>query len=462
MEELYAIPAQWKWVTLENIGKTYSGATPKTSDQSNFDGDIPWITPADLTGYTAQHISKGRRNISKKGLNGSSAKIVPEGTILFSSRAPIGYVAIASNPLCTNQGFKSIKPYEGVDSKFVYYYLKSAKELAESRASGTTFRELSGSRFVKLPIPLAPTSEQKRIVDKIELLFSDLDKGEALLKQVQKQLATYRQSVFKAAVNGELTKGESQKHALPKWRSSLLEDVILSKPRNGFSPKGVDYKTSVKNLTLTATTSGTFKPEYFKYVDIEVEPDSHLWLEDGDILIQRANSIDYVGVSAIYRGPSHTFIYPDLMMKVRANETLIITEFLYLVLSSSAARNFFASNATGTAGSMPKINQKIVMATPVLVPSIQEQEEIVNQVENAFFKIKTLEAWCARELKRSATLRQSILKAAFSGQLVPQNSMDEPAGALLARIQFTCTKQSNTAIGKPLRRNHKSKKSVAA
>ena len=129
------------------IADVVGGGTPKTKDPSNFDnGDIPWITPADLTGYTAKYIERGKRNISKKGLDGSAARMMPAGAVLFSSRAPIGYVAIAANPVCTNQGFKSFVPRAGVLPEYLYYYLKQAKPLADDLASGTTFKEVSAKR----------------------------------------------------------------------------------------------------------------------------------------------------------------------------------------------------------------------------------------------------------------------------------------------------------------------------
>mgnify|MGYP001144912870 CR=1 FL=1 len=141
------LPPSWIWAKIKDLGLIVSGGTPKTSEPSNFDGNIPWITPADLTGYTAKTIGKGRKSISQKGLEASSAKLMPKRTVLFSSRAPIGYVAIAGNDLATNQGFKSVIVDESLDEEFVYYYLKSAKQLAENAASGTTFKEISGSRY---------------------------------------------------------------------------------------------------------------------------------------------------------------------------------------------------------------------------------------------------------------------------------------------------------------------------
>lgn len=115
---------QWKEYRLGEIGTVVGGATPSTKDASNYDGDISWITPKDLSVLTERCIYRGERMITQKGYNSCSCKLLPKGSVLFSSRAPIGYVAIASKELCTNQGFKSILPFQNiVDSMFLYYLL---------------------------------------------------------------------------------------------------------------------------------------------------------------------------------------------------------------------------------------------------------------------------------------------------------------------------------------------------
>ncbi len=188
----------------------------------------------------------------------------------------------------------------------------------------------------------------------------------------------------------------------PSWAWVRLATVATFGPRNGYSPKAVDYPTAVKTLTLTATTSGRFKPEHVKYIDEEVAPESDLWLREGDILIQRSNSIDYVGMAAVFHGPGNTFIYPDLMMKVRLSSGLDI-DFAHLVLLSTPTRHFYRARATGTAGSMPKINQAVVSATPIPLPPLAEQKRIVAKVEALMklcddleAKLKTKEATASR------------------------------------------------------------------
>ena len=178
-EELpFDIPENWAWCRLGEIGEIISGGTPSTSNDNYWNGNISWITPADLSNYKEKYISRGKRNISIEGLENSSAKIICKGSVLFSSRAPIGYVVISEKEVTTNQGFKSISPYIENSEHYIYYFLLAEKENISLKASGTTFKELSGTEFGKIFIPLPPLAEQHRIVEKIEHIFAVLDELE--------------------------------------------------------------------------------------------------------------------------------------------------------------------------------------------------------------------------------------------------------------------------------------------
>ena len=169
------MPKGWAWCKLGDIGEIIGGGTPSTSIEEYWNGEISWITPADLSNYSDKYIAQGKRNITQLGLDNSSAKLIPKGSILFSTRAPIGYVVIADRPLSTNQGFKSLSLSINMSEEFVYYFLLAEKERIKLFASGTTFQELSASAFSKILIPLPPLAEQHRIVEKIETYFSFLD-----------------------------------------------------------------------------------------------------------------------------------------------------------------------------------------------------------------------------------------------------------------------------------------------
>ena len=230
-----------------------------------------------------------------------------------------------------------------------------------------------------------------------------------------------------------------------EWQQTTLNKVIKEKPRNGYSPRAVDYPTKVKSFSLSATTSGEFKAEHFKYVDQDIPKDSYLWLQPGDILIQRSNTLEYVGTSAIYTRNFNEFIYPDLIMKIQVREELAKPEYIHYLLSGKQTRDYFKANATGTAGNMPKINQKVVMNTPVLLPSIKEQSEIIHQIKKIFNTAYLIENCFQQTEDDLTTLDQSILAKDFQGELVPQDPNDEPASVLLERIQAERAKLNGKA-----------------
>lgn len=198
-------------------------------------------------------------------------------------------------------------------------------------------------------------------------------------------------------------------YEIPKnWKWQCLENLLIFGPTNGFSPKAVKYETPVRSLTLSATTSGTFKGEYSKFIANEIPADSDLWLEDGDILVQRGNTLEYVGVSAIYRGKSNTYIYPDLMMKLRVSSEMDIN-FVHLVMSSEACRDFLRARASGTSGTMPKINQKTLKSLPIPIPPLNEQHRIVAKVDQLMVLCDTLEQHIDHATHKQTALLNAVM-----------------------------------------------------
>ncbi len=156
---------EWKECTIADLGEVVGGATPSTRKPENYEnGDIAWITPKDLSTFNGRFIFRGERNITEIGLNSCSTRLLPPNTVLFSSRAPIGYVAIAAKEMCTNQGFKSVIPNADTDYMFLYYLLKYNRDSIENMGSGTTFKEVSGNtmKSIKVRVPV-DKEEQQRI-----------------------------------------------------------------------------------------------------------------------------------------------------------------------------------------------------------------------------------------------------------------------------------------------------------
>lgn len=225
----YQLPKGWEWVRLGEIGQIIGGGTPKTGNPDYFSvNGISWLTPADLYSLKDKYISKGRRDISPLGLQKSSAQLMPAGTVLFSSRAPIGYVAIAKNELATNQGFKSCATYIQEINQYLYYYLKYSADEIDANATGTTFKEVSGKIFSLIFVPLPPLNEQNRIVERVDQLMALCDELEKNKEKQNKKQVTLNNASLEKLLSADSPE-EFQNH----WRRIAVNfDLLYSNPEN--------------------------------------------------------------------------------------------------------------------------------------------------------------------------------------------------------------------------------------
>lgn len=187
--------AEWIERKISDIGTVVGGATPSTKKPENYDdGKIAWITPKDLSTFSSRYIERGERNITEIGLKSCSTQLLPPNTVLFSSRAPIGYVAIAANEVCTNQGFKSVIPNENTDPLFLFYLLKYNKGKIEGMGSGTTFKEVSGNTMKNILVNV-PTD--KKVQEKIASILGSIDDKIEENERINNNLEQQAQALFK-------------------------------------------------------------------------------------------------------------------------------------------------------------------------------------------------------------------------------------------------------------------------
>ncbi len=527
MSDALHLPKSWVQVTVADLGKVVSGGTPSTKENSYWGGNISWISPSDLTGYSDKYISKGAKSITQEGLKNSSATIMPAGSIHFSSRAPIGYTVISSREITSNQGFKSLVPAQGVFNEYIYYYFKSAKQLAESRATGTTFKEISGAAFSKLPVPLPPTNEQHRIIAKIEELFSELDSGLENLKTARAQLKVYRQALLKHAFEGKLTaqwraenqgkletaeallkriqqeRAERYQQQLADWENKSPSIPLLqrgkttptdtasippfvkgglggiSKPK---APKPLPPLTAEELAELPELPEGwgwvrvgeiadvqlgrqrspnnrsnLFPTKYIRagnltdsglnledVLDMEFEPQerARFLLKAGDVLLSEASgSANQVGKPAVWRGEIEECCFQNTVIRVRSLDAL--SEYLFWVFKTYYVTGVFSKLSGGVGINHLSAGKLESMAIPLV--DIFESEKLLELINEKLSLIENLDQTLATSLQQAEALRQSILKKAFSGQLVPQDPHDEPASKLLERIKA----ERNAQTAKP-------------
>ncbi len=291
-----------------------------------------------------------------------------------------------------------------VNKKWVFYFLWSLEGNAQilDDFRGAAQGGISNNFSNCINVPLPSIDVQNKLVQAIEDKFSQIDVASNLLRLSVDQLNAFKESILEA---------EFGKINYKRKLSSLLS----TKLSNGYSGKPVKYETDTKVLSLSATTSGIFDASQYKFLDEAGLDTRDIWCKQGDIYVQRGNTIEYVGVPAIYTGKDKEFIFPDLMIRIRANRDVIETKFLYYALSSTKIRNEMRKNAKGSAGTMPKINQSILNDLDIPCCSIEEQLQIVERLEGRISNADDMTATVLEAISRCIGLKKSVLKSVFSG-----------------------------------------------
>ena len=397
--------------------------------------------------------------------------------MLISSRAPVGYCAVAEVPICTNQGFKSLRLKAPIDPFFLRYFVLFARRRLNDAASGTTFNELSGRAMEQIIFPLAPLPEQRRIVARIDALFAEIAEGEAALAAARKGLETFRRALLKSAVSGELTKGWREANPpaetshdllariakaratngstkgrgrrgnvdrvldveglpeLPKgWAWGTMDLAKSGDQRNGISIPGSPSPPGVKALRLDALTSSGIDFTAVRYIPLPLERVGAYQVNEGDILISRANgSPDLVGRSVYIDEILETIVFPDTIIRYPLGSDHDLGRWMELAWNSPLGRSQIRRLAKTTAGIL-KISQEDIAQVALAIPPRAEITEILRRVSDALAAVADAQALLDAQTADAVRLRQSILKAAFEGRLSFQDPTDEPASALLARL----------------------------
>lgn len=418
----YKIPDNWCWTKLGKITSIIGGGTPSSKINEYYDnGDIAWITPSDLSNYNNMYISKGKKMITKLGLMKSSAKLLPKGTVCLSSRAPIGYVVIAKNELSTNQGFKSFLPSKVFKSEYLYWYLKSIKHILEAKASGTTFLELSAKKAGEVEIPLPPISEQQRIVNRIESLFTKLDRAKELIENTLAQFEQNKMAILHKAFTGQLTvKWRKENNIdLSSWKKCELKEVFKV-VKDKYNPQTENQIVNYIGLENIETSKGIIS----KSNSSEVKSIKTKFKKD-DVLYGKLrpylNKHDVVNFDGICSTDILVFRFNDINTAKYINYYFNLPMFIQYAVENSSGIN------------LPRVSEKTISKYKISLPTIEEQQEIVNILDNLlakYNKIKNLE----QQLEKIELLKKAILAKAFRGELGTNNPDEESAENLLKEI----------------------------
>lgn len=388
---------EWIEKKISELGTVVGGATPSTKDEQNYiDGSIPWITPKDLAGFRGRYISRGERSITQKGLASCSAQMMPKHSVLFTSRAPIGYVAISANPVCTNQGFKSVVPNEKTDYLFLYYLLKFYKDKIEALGSGTTFKEVSGTTMKNIVVRVPKEKEKQR---EIGLILSSIDDkieaNEKINHNLQQQvLALYRQmfvdspndnrKICRADEYFDISIGKTPPRKEPEWFKTIRTDNIVWVSIADMGNCGLFIGDSSEYLS----------PDAVKKFNVVTVPNN-------TVLLSFKLT---VGRIAITDGQMTT----NEAIAHFKTDNKAINEYLYCYLKSYNFQTLGSTSSIATA-----VNSKIIKAMPFVVPTDEELSVFHDFAAPAFGKIKA----CQHENMRLAELRDSLLPKLMSGEI---------------------------------------------
>jgi type I restriction enzyme S subunit len=365
---------EWRTFKLGDIAEIVGGGTPSTAKDEYWSDDIPWITPRDLSGSDEKYISRGERNISQNGLENSSAKLLPAGTVLLSTRAPIGYLRIALNPLSTNQGFKSLitKP-DLVSNEFLYYLLKSQVSYLKSVGVGSTFAEISGGTLSRLEFRFPPLHEQIKIVEILSLLDEKID----LNHKTNQTLQEIAQAIFKEwfvdfnypGATGEMV--DSKMGLLPKgWRIQNLGE-LSSTITKGTTPTtlGDNFVEKGVRFLRVDCIDETYGIDESKSLFITQETHEKLrrsQLMQNDILITIAGSIGRLSIVSERVLPANL---NQAIGIIRIDENIVPVNYIFQYLKQPIIRNKLLSGVTQSV--QANISLQDLRSLLIIIPSKQ-------------------------------------------------------------------------------------------
>jgi type I restriction enzyme S subunit len=394
--------AGWKTVKLGEACKIVNGATPSTSVEANWGGPHCWITPAEMGGLSDPYVSKTRRTLTDAGLADCSASLLPTGSVILSSRAPIGHVIINTVPMATNQGCKSMIPRSDLDAKFLFYFIKANVLLLESLGTGATFKELSGGKLASVEIPLPPLVEQKQIVALLDEAFAGIDK----LSSNAKKRSSEALHVFEQERDSFFSNSEN------KYTETTISEVT-TRLQYGTSEKSASTGRYVV-LRMGNIQDGEIDYEDLKYTSSQEVIDQYC-LKPGDVLFNRTNSPQWVGKSAIYRGEMPA-VFAGYNIKIHTIADQIDSEFLTFFLNSDRAMSFGRSTFISSVN-QANINAEKLRSYRLPLPPLLEQKKIAERLKQVKKMSRDLYTIYDNILTQSNHLKAAILSHAFNGAL---------------------------------------------
>ena len=385
----------WQIKRIGEVASIVNGGTPSTSNPKYWDGGIEWLTPKDMGKLTGKYVSFGERTISQEGVDNSSAKILPPYSVILSSRAPIGYVAINTLPMSTNQGCKGLIPSKSITAEYLLYFLLKSTKLLNDLGTGATFKELSGGKLGEILIPVPSISEQQHIVTLLDAEFAKID---ALKANAEKNLQNAK-DLFQAALKKELE---------PKngWKRVLMGDVcVLSQGLaiNSQTKHLLVEKSELPLLRIKDLRDGTreiFVNEKECPLSCRAYPDDMIYTRTGTL------GLIFTGMYGVMH---------NNCFKIQIDREQIDKFFYMFYVQQASFKNSVLEVAQRAA--QPDITHKLFKEQLFSFPSISEQKKIAQILVEVEGKCKILQANYEKTLSLCDDLKQALLRKAFNGEI---------------------------------------------
>ena len=425
------LPPNWSWVKLGDVCFTTSGGTPSRGNSKYYNGTIPWVKSGELDKGL---ILDTEEKISEEALKNSSAKIFSKGTLLIALYgATIGKLAFLGIDAATNQAVCGIFKNENIDSNFLSNFLFFKKSYLVKQSIGGAQPNISQGILKNLEIPFPPLPEQKKIVEKIEELFSGLDSGVASLKKAKAQIRLYRQSVLASAFSGKLltpsaeriAQSEMLKAAEPKvdysnqlpdgWKRLKLGEVTLINPRLPFEL--IDGNILVTFLPMRQVEELTGKFDLSMVRNYSEVKKGFTPFTNGDVIFAKITPCMENGKIAVLSNLKNKIGFGSTEFHVFRTKNELNNHYLFYFLIQESFRAKAQHNMTGAVG-QKRVPKRFLEESEISLPPILQQTKIVEEIEKRFSEADNLEKAIDESLAKSETLRQSILKQAFEGRLV--------------------------------------------
>ena len=391
--------AEWIECKISDIGTVVGGATPSTKKAENYEGgNIAWITPKDLSTFSGRYIKRGERNITEIGLKSCSTQLLPKNTVLFSSRAPIGYVAIAANEVCTNQGFKSVIPNEETDPLFLFYLLKHNKEKIEAMGSGTTFKEVSGNTMKNIIVRVPSDKEvQKNIASILGTLEDKIEENERINNNLEQQAMALYKSWF---IDFELNSG-----VMPSdWKVSQLGSIAKISTEV-FSP-AKNPNVEVEHYSIPA-----YDEKHYPIFETSNGIKSNKYrLTSNSVMISKLNP----DTKRIWR-PYCISDNPICSTEFIVYEPIkpLNRDFIYSIIDSIGFSAFLCSHTTGSTNSRQRATPGITLTYDIVVPDEKTIQAFCSIVSPMYDTIENN----IKENQKLAETRDKLLPKLMSGEL---------------------------------------------